>query len=75
MNQWKIGNVLITRIVEMEVAWGTKFILSDATGETLLEKYVNQDILIIGTHFTTPTAGYGKRLEEEGYRLDVSNLK
>jgi len=45
------------------------------TRETLLEKYVNQDILIIGTHFATPTAGYIKYLEEGGYWLDVSNLK
>ena len=75
MNQWKIGNVLITRIVEMEVAWGTKFILSDATGETLLEKYVNQDILIIGTHFSTPTAGHIKFLEGGGYWLDTNNAK
>ena len=27
MDQWKIGNVLVTRIVEMEVTGGTKFIL------------------------------------------------
>ena len=48
---------------------------SQLTRETLLEKYVNQDILIIGTHFATPTAGYIKYLEEGGYWLDVSNLK
>ena len=45
------------------------------TRETLLEKYVNQDILIIGTHFATPTAGHIKHLEEGGYWLDVSNSK
>ncbi|MCH2263847.1 MAG: MBL fold metallo-hydrolase [SAR86 cluster bacterium] len=44
------------------------------TRETLLEKYVDRDILIIGTHFATPTAGYIKRLEEGGYWLDVRNL-
>ena len=42
------------------------------TRETLLEKYVDQNILIIGTHFATPTAGYIKRLEDGGYWLDVS---
>ena len=45
------------------------------TRETLLEKYVNQDVLIIGTHFATPTAGHIKYHEEGGYWLDVSNLK
>ena len=44
------------------------------TRETLLEKYVDQDILIIGTHFATPTAGYIKRLEEGGYWLDVNKF-
>ena len=36
MNQWKIGDVLVTRIVEMEVLGGTKFILPDATKEACL---------------------------------------
>ena len=36
MDQWKIGNVLVTRIVEMEVTGGTKFILPDATREACL---------------------------------------
>ena len=36
MNQWKIGDVLVTRIVEMEVAGGTKFILPEATREACL---------------------------------------
>ena len=36
MDQWKIGNVLVTRIVEMEVTGGTKFILPDATKEACL---------------------------------------
>jgi glyoxylase-like metal-dependent hydrolase (beta-lactamase superfamily II) len=31
MNQWQIGNVRISRVVELEVAGGTKFILPDAT--------------------------------------------
>ncbi len=33
MNQWQIGDVRITRIVELEVAGGTKFILPDASPE------------------------------------------
>ena len=42
------------------------------TRETLLQRYVDQDILIIGTHFATPTAGHVKHLEIGGYYLDVS---
>ena len=42
------------------------------TRETLLEKYVDQNILIIGTHFATTTAGYINRLEYVGYCLYVS---
>ena len=44
------------------------------TRETLLEEYVDRDVLIIGTHFATPTAGYIKRLEEGGYWLDVNKF-
>ena len=36
MNQWKIGSVKVNRIVEMQVAGGTKFILPDATREACL---------------------------------------
>ena len=36
MDQSKIGNVLVTRVVEMEVTGGTKFILPDATKEACL---------------------------------------
>lgn len=42
------------------------------TREELLEKYVDQDILIIGTHFATPTAGHIKHLASGGFWLDVS---
>ena len=35
MNQWQIGNVRITRVIEMEVAGGTKFILPQATREAV----------------------------------------
>ena len=41
------------------------------TRERLLDKYADQDILVIGTHFATPTAGHVKRLEDGGYWLDV----
>ena len=36
MNQWQIGNVKITRIVEVEMAGGTRFILPQATKENVL---------------------------------------
>jgi len=42
------------------------------TREGLLQRYVDQDILIIGTHFATPTAGHVKHLDEGGYWLDVT---
>jgi len=42
------------------------------TRESLLSRYVDQDILIIGTHFATPTAGHIKHREEGGYWLDVN---
>lgn len=42
------------------------------TRESLLERYADQDILIIGTHFATPTAGHIKRLDAGGYWLDVA---
>ena len=38
----------------------------------LLERYVDESILVIGTHFATPTAGHVKHLEGGGYYLDVS---
>ena len=42
------------------------------TRESLLKRYVDSDVLVIGTHFATPTAGYIKSLEEGSYWLDVS---
>ena len=36
MNTWKIGNVTITRIVELEIAGGSLFILPDATRDAAL---------------------------------------
>ena len=35
MNQWQIGKVKITRVVEMEVTGGTRFILPQATREAI----------------------------------------
>ena len=42
-----------------------------ATREALLERHAEDDTLIIGTHFATPTAGHIKRLDAGGYWLDV----
>ena len=42
-----------------------------ATRESLLKHYVDSDVLVIGTHFATPTAGYIRSLEEGAYWLDV----
>lgn len=47
------------------------------TRESLLARYVDTDVLIIGTHFATPTAGHVKRLDDapgataQSYWLDV----
>jgi glyoxylase-like metal-dependent hydrolase (beta-lactamase superfamily II) len=41
------------------------------TREKLLAQYVDSEVLIIGTHFATPTAGYIKERSEGGYWLDV----
>ena len=42
-----------------------------ATRDTLLSKYVDTDVLFIGTHFATPTAGYVKHHDGGGWWLDV----
>jgi hypothetical protein len=36
MNTWQIGDVKISRIIEMEVTGGSKFILPDASPEAVL---------------------------------------
>ena len=41
------------------------------TRESLLERMVDTDVLVIGTHFATPTAGHVKRREGGGYWLEV----
>lgn len=49
MNVWKIGDVKITRVVEIESAGGTRFILPDATPEAVLP------IKWLAPHFMTET--------------------
>lgn len=47
-----------------------------STREQLLERYVDTDVLIIGTHFAGPTAGYIKRsVRGKNFWLDVSDHK
>ena len=41
------------------------------TRESLLERYADSDVLVIGTHFATPTAGYVRRRAEGNFWLDV----
>ena len=41
------------------------------TRESLLERVVDSDVLVIGTHFATPTAGHVERRDEGGYWLRV----
>jgi glyoxylase-like metal-dependent hydrolase (beta-lactamase superfamily II) len=41
------------------------------TRESLLAKYAETDVLVIGTHFATPTAGKVKRAGQGAYRFDV----
>jgi glyoxylase-like metal-dependent hydrolase (beta-lactamase superfamily II) len=45
-------------------------VASRQTRESLLAKYGGSDVLIIGTHFATPTAGYLRR-KGSIYVLDV----
>ena len=43
-----------------------------ATREKFLERLVETNVLVIGTHFATPTAGHIRHYSEGGYWLDVS---
>lgn len=43
------------------------------TRESLLSKYVDSEVLIIGTHFATPTAGHVKARAAGGYWLDCAS--
>lgn len=42
------------------------------TRESLVERYADSEVLVIGTHFATPTAGHVRRRDEGGYYLRVS---
>ena len=46
---------------------------SRRTREQLLAQQADQEVLVIGTHFATPTAGWVKPLADGGYYLDVSD--
>ncbi|MBT5666447.1 MAG: MBL fold metallo-hydrolase [Rhodospirillaceae bacterium] len=48
MNAWQIGDVKITRIIELQVSGGSKFILPDATREAV------QEIDWLAPHFAEP---------------------
>ena len=48
MNRWQVGDVRITRIVEMEVVGGTRFILPQATPEAV------SPMQWLVPHFATP---------------------
>jgi hypothetical protein len=41
------------------------------TRENLLAEYADGEVLVIGTHFATPSAGRVRRRTEGGYWLDV----
>ncbi len=42
------------------------------TREDLLARYVDNDILVIGTHFATPTAGHIRHRREGGYWFEAA---
>ena len=43
------------------------------TRQDVLAQYVDTDVLVIGSHFPTPSAGYIRRMGNGGnYRLDVN---
>ena len=48
MNNWQVGNVKITRVIEMQVSGGSKFILPDATRDAV------QEIDWLTPHFAEP---------------------
>ena len=57
------------------VDWCSSFDYDQSEGKTtrsdLLAKYADSDVLVIGTHFATPTAGRVRTRNEGGYWLDV----
>lgn len=48
MDSWRVGDITVTRIVEIEVAGGTKFLLPDATPDAV------RDLKWMAPHFMTP---------------------
>ena len=44
------------------------------TREGLLARTVDTDVLMIGTHFATPTAGHVRKLDDGRYWLDVGGI-
>ena len=44
------------------------------TREGLLANMVDTDVLMIGTHFATPTAGHIRKLDDDRYWLDVGPI-
>lgn len=70
MLQWNIGDVRITRIVEIEIAGGTRFILPDATREAC------QSMRWMMPHFATERGDlvmsvHALVVESEGWRIVV----
>ena len=49
MNQWNIGDVKITRIIESEGAWPGTWLLPDATPDRIAEGAARQG-LAVGVH-------------------------
>lgn len=45
--------------------------LAQRTREDLIARYADTEVLVIGTHFATPTAGYIKREQDGTHRFDV----
>jgi len=50
MNRWRIGEVTITRIIEIEAPWDGTFVLPDATRENV------RGVGWLQPHFATSTA-------------------
>ena len=79
MHTWRIGDVTVTKIVELEITGGTRFVLPQATREACrpidwMKPQTRHDVfsalagtstLLIGTHFAGATAG---RVVRDGER-------
>ena len=60
MEPWQIGDVKVTRVIEIQVTGGTKFILPDATRENVV------DIDWLAPHFMDPDGRYLTRCHDMG---------